>query len=37
VSRSLYGKAVDILNQVILPVGQLLNIYVLYDNINNRF
>lgn len=36
VSRSLYGKAVDILNQVILPVGQLLNIYVLYDNINNR-
>ncbi|MCP9884194.1 SLBB domain-containing protein [Synechococcus sp. ATX 2A4] len=37
VSRSLYGKSVDILNQVILPIGQLLNIYVLYDNINNRF
>jgi polysaccharide export outer membrane protein len=36
VSRSLYGKAVDILNQVILPVGQLLNIFALYDNINNR-
>lgn len=36
VSRSLYGKAVDILNQVILPIGQLLNIYGLYDNINNR-
>ncbi|WP_255087428.1 SLBB domain-containing protein [Synechococcus sp. Tobar12-5m-g] len=36
VPRSLYGKTVDVVNQVIAPLGQALNIYAIYCSLGNN-
>ncbi|MCT0229513.1 SLBB domain-containing protein [Synechococcus sp. CS-1324] len=36
VPRSLYGKTVDVVNQVVAPLGQALNFYTLYCSFSNN-
>lgn len=36
VRRSLYGKTVDLMNQLVYPLVQMGNTFLLYDNWNNR-
>ena len=36
VPRSLYGKTVDVMNQVVAPLGQALNFYTLYCSLSNN-
>ena len=36
VPRSLYGKTVDVMNQVVTPLGQALNFYTLYCSLTNN-
>jgi polysaccharide export outer membrane protein len=36
VRRSVYGKTVDVLNQVVMPLTSIVNTFYLYGNYNNR-